>query len=107
MKKAYIKTGLAFGFGDCFNLVSHAISCYVGALFVLDGVTNAFTGEVYTSGDVFTIFISILMGASSLTMLGTVLKEVYMAKVTGNKLFNVIDRNSAINIYEEKGEKPD
>ncbi|KAJ5951629.1 ABC transporter integral membrane type 1 [Penicillium vulpinum] len=70
------------------------------------GVKMVSTGEVKESGDVFTVLMSVVVAATSLTTIMPYLIDFVRAASAASELFKLIDRKSRINPFDESGEKP-
>ncbi|KJK82852.1 Multidrug resistance protein [Metarhizium anisopliae BRIP 53293] len=63
-------------------------------------------GEIKSSGEVFTVLLSVVIAAVSLTSLAPYFIEFTRAASGAAQLFTLIDRQSAIDPFDESGEKP-
>ncbi|KAI6781629.1 Leptomycin B resistance protein-like protein [Emericellopsis cladophorae] len=80
---------------------------YLGfALAFWQGVRMLANGEITESGDVFTVLLSVVIGALSLTMLAPYSIDFTRAASGAAQLFVLIDRPSQINPFNEAGEAP-
>jgi ATP-binding cassette subfamily B (MDR/TAP) protein 1 len=59
-------SGLALGTIFGFMIWTYALGFYYGAKLISDETINTNTNEVYTAGDVLTVFFAILMGSFSI-----------------------------------------
>ncbi|CAG7979770.1 unnamed protein product [Penicillium salamii] len=69
------------------------------------GIKMIASGEVQDSGDVFIVLMSIIVAASSLTAISPYLIEFTRAASAASALFELIDRASLINPFDESGKK--
>ncbi|KAH8204908.1 hypothetical protein TruAng_000947 [Truncatella angustata] len=80
---------------------------YAGtALTFWQGVKMLAKNEISKSGDVFTVLMSVVMAASSLTATAPYLIEFTRAASAAVELFKLIDRRSLIDPLDTSGEKP-
>ncbi|KID98618.1 ATP-binding cassette multidrug transport protein ATRC, partial [Metarhizium majus ARSEF 297] len=70
------------------------------------GVHMLGRGEIKSSGEVFTVLLSVVIAAVSLTSLAPYFIEFTRAASGAAQLFTLIDRQSAIDPFDESGEKP-
>ncbi|CAH0027893.1 unnamed protein product [Clonostachys rhizophaga] len=63
-------------------------------------------GEVEQPGDVFTVLMSVITASSSLTSIAPYMVDFTKATVAATELFQLMDRASSIDPFDEKGEKP-
>ncbi|WDK12415.1 ABC transporter [Colletotrichum graminicola] len=76
------------------------------ALAFWQGVHMLDRGEITDSGDIFTVLLSVVIGATSLTMLAPYFIEFTRAASAAAQLFKLIDRKSEIDALDKSGEKP-
>ena len=111
VKRTVIKFGIysAFAFGSIYfcNALSYGIGFWVGGVFVGQQWINPVTGEVYTVGDVLTVFNAVILGGSSISTVGPAMKAIAQARVAGGKVLAVVNRKSEIDHESKKGETPD
>ncbi|KAJ5766211.1 uncharacterized protein N7511_003827 [Penicillium nucicola] len=67
------------------------------------GIKMIASGEVENSGDVFIVLMSVIVAASSLTAIAPYLIEFTRAASAASELFQLIDRTSLINPFDESG----
>ncbi|KAH6659132.1 ABC transporter [Truncatella angustata] len=80
---------------------------YAGtALTFWQGVKMLANNELSKSGDVFTVLMSVVMAASSLTATAPYLIEFTRAASAAAELFKLIDRRSVIDPLDTSGERP-
>ncbi|KAK1966143.1 ABC transporter [Colletotrichum sublineola] len=80
---------------------------YAGfALAFWQGIQMLDRGEITESGDIFTVLLSVVIGATSLTMLAPYFIEFTRAASAAAQLFKLIDRKSEIDAFETSGEQP-
>lgn len=70
------------------------------------GVRMLADGEITGTGDIFTVLLSVVIGAISLTMLAPYSIDFSRAASAAAKLFNLMDRKSAIDPLDKSGEEP-
>ncbi|KID86912.1 ATP-binding cassette multidrug transport protein ATRC [Metarhizium guizhouense ARSEF 977] len=70
------------------------------------GVHMLGRGEIKSSGEVFTVLLSVVIAAVSLTSLAPYFIEFTRAASGAAQLFTLIDRQSAIDPFDESGQKP-
>ncbi|VUC23589.1 unnamed protein product [Clonostachys rosea] len=63
-------------------------------------------GEVEHPGDVFTVLMSVITASSSLTSIAPYMVDFTKATVAATELFQLMDRASSIDPFDESGEKP-
>ncbi|KAK1984249.1 ABC transporter [Colletotrichum cereale] len=80
---------------------------YAGfALAFWQGIHMLDRGEITESGDIFTVLLSVVIGATSLTMLAPYFIEFTRAASAASQLFKLIDRTSEIDPFDKSGEQP-
>merc|ERR1719383_245640 len=62
----YFKGAFLFASRQSLEWFGAALMYYVGARFVIDGATNAMTGETWKPGDIFTVWFTMFLGVSQL-----------------------------------------
>ncbi|KAI5925484.1 ABC transporter [Camillea tinctor] len=70
------------------------------------GVTMLSNGEIDDIGKVFTVSFSVIVGTFSITAIAPYISTFNRAASAASRLFSLIDRQSQINSFDEKGEKP-
>lgn len=65
----------------------YALCFWYGSILIEDQVTNDYSGKVYTSGDIVTIFNSIMMGGFSIGSIFPCLKSFALGKQAAVKIF--------------------
>ncbi|CRK24119.1 hypothetical protein BN1708_003810 [Verticillium longisporum] len=63
-------------------------------------------GEISSSGEIFTVLLSVVIAAISLTTLAPYSIDFSRAASAAAKLFSLMDRKSAINSFDKSGEEP-
>ncbi|GKT40883.1 leptomycin B resistance protein pmd1 [Colletotrichum spaethianum] len=92
-------------FGVLFSFEYFVI--YAGfALAFWQGIHMLNRGEITESGDIFTVLLSVVIGATSLTMLAPYIIEFTRAASAAAQLFKLIDRQSEIDPFDKSGEQP-
>ncbi|KZL88052.1 abc transporter [Colletotrichum incanum] len=92
-------------FGVLFSFEYFVI--YAGfALAFWQGIHMLNRGEITESGDIFTVLLSVVIGATSLTMLAPYVIEFTRAASAAAQLFKLIDRKSEIDPFDKSGEQP-
>ncbi|KAK1599509.1 ABC transporter [Colletotrichum navitas] len=92
-------------FGILFSVEYFII--YAGfALAFWQGIHMLDRGEITDSGDIFTVLLSVVIGATSLTMLAPYFIEFTRAASAAAQLFKLLDRKSEIDAFDKSGEKP-
>ncbi|CAG8341177.1 unnamed protein product [Penicillium salamii] len=71
------------------------------------GIRMLVSGEVAESGEIFTVIMSVIVAATSLTSIAPHMIEFTRAASAASELFRLIDRKSAINPFDESGKKLD
>ncbi|KAL4923167.1 ABC transporter ATP-binding protein [Aspergillus undulatus] len=71
------------------------------------GIHMLVRGEIDTAGDIFTVLLSVVIAAISLTMLAPYSIDFSRAASAAAQLFKLIDRESTINPYSKSGLEPD
>ncbi|KAK3994327.1 Leptomycin B resistance protein pmd1 [Cladorrhinum sp. PSN332] len=81
---------------------------YLGfALAFWQGVKMLANGEVSNPGDIFTVLLSVVIAAINLTMLAPYAVDFSRSATAAGQLFKLIDRTSAIDPFDESGERPE
>ncbi|KAF4452380.1 Leptomycin B resistance pmd1 [Fusarium albosuccineum] len=70
------------------------------------GVHMLSKGEITSSGDIFTVLLSVVIAAVNLTQLAPYSIDFSRAMSAGGQLFALIDRESAIDPFDKAGEVP-
>ncbi|KAK2596218.1 hypothetical protein QQS21_006366 [Conoideocrella luteorostrata] len=70
------------------------------------GINMLGRGEIDSSGEIFTVLLSVVIAAVSLTALAPNMIEFTRAASGAAQLFSLIDRQSAIDPFDESGERP-
>ncbi|OHF02855.1 ABC transporter [Colletotrichum orchidophilum] len=92
-------------FGVLFSFEYFVI--YAGfALAFWQGIHMLNRGEITQSGDIFTVLLSVVIGATSLTMLAPYVIEFTRAASAAAQLFKLIDRVSEIDPFDKSGHQP-
>ncbi|KAM6522141.1 hypothetical protein FALCPG4_011828 [Fusarium falciforme] len=102
------------------HTVGKKISLYMGLMFSGDytiiylgfglafwqGIHMLSKGEITSSGDIFTVLLSVVIAAVNLTQLAPYSIDFSRAMSAGGQLFALIDRQSAIDPLDKSGEVP-
>ncbi|KAL4464298.1 hypothetical protein ABPG72_011343 [Tetrahymena utriculariae] len=86
--------------------LDYALSFWYGSKLIADGTENQIVNRVYTQGDIFVIFSSILIGGFSIAQVGPCLKNFEIGKQAAQKIFYVIDRKPLIEISPNANKIP-
>ncbi|KAJ4146830.1 hypothetical protein LMH87_001389 [Akanthomyces muscarius] len=70
------------------------------------GINMMARGEIKDSGQIFTVLLSVVIAAISLTSLAPYSIEFTRAAAAADQMFTLIDRRSNINPFDESGEQP-
>jgi len=109
-KRRVIRFGYFSGFalGTIFLAMmgTYALGFWVGSKLIENRTTNSITGEPWNTGDVLSVFFSVLFGAFSTSQTTPCVKAFAMAKQAAAKAFKVIDKQSSINVNDPSGKKP-
>ncbi|KAL2158091.1 hypothetical protein VTH06DRAFT_4659 [Thermothelomyces fergusii] len=70
------------------------------------GIQMLARGEIDSPGQIFTVLLSVSIGSINITMLAPYSIEFTRAATSAAALFKLIDRQSAINPFDDSGEKP-
>ncbi|KOS45616.1 hypothetical protein ACN38_g3465 [Penicillium nordicum] len=70
------------------------------------GIKMISTGEIKQSGDVFIVLMSVIVGATSLTTIMPHLIDFVRAASAAAELFQLMDRKSKIDPFDDSGERP-
>ncbi|KAF3018323.1 hypothetical protein E8E15_005862 [Penicillium rubens] len=70
------------------------------------GIKMVSTGEVAQSGDIFTVLMSVVVAATSLTSILPYVIDFVRAASAAAELFQLMDRTSRIDPFDESGERP-
>ncbi|KAL2146186.1 hypothetical protein VTI28DRAFT_5026 [Corynascus sepedonium] len=92
-------------FGALFSIEYTIIYLGFGLAF-WQGVQMLARGEIETSGQIFTVLLSVAIGSINITMLAPYSIEFTRAAASAAALFKLIDRKSAINPFDKSGEEP-
>ncbi|KAJ1562517.1 ATP-binding cassette, sub-B (MDR TAP), member 4, partial [Cladochytrium tenue] len=92
-----IVSGLSTGAAMGIIFLTYALGFYYGGIKIDHG---------YTAGDVFNVFFAIMIGAMSLSQVGTQLSDISAAVGVASKIFETIDRASLIDSSSADGLKP-
>ncbi|KAG5998699.1 hypothetical protein E4U43_002373 [Claviceps pusilla] len=80
---------------------------YLGfALAFWQGIQMLSRGEIETSGEVFTVLLSVTIAALSITALAPYSIDFTRAASAAAQMFALVDRQSAIDPFDESGEQP-
>ncbi|KAI9333111.1 P-loop containing nucleoside triphosphate hydrolase protein [Obelidium mucronatum] len=93
-----VANGLATGVAFMIIFATYSLGFWYGGQLI---------PEHMTSGQVVTVFFSIIIGAFSLGLLGPSLASISAATGVAGKIFETIDRVSPINPFSTEGLKPD
>ena len=85
----------------------YALGFFIGAIFIDHDVYNPSSDGPYRAGDVLTVFFAIMMASFTPARVTPSIRAFGIAKVSGARAFQIIDRKSAISIADTKGLKPD
>jgi ATP-binding cassette subfamily B (MDR/TAP) protein 1 len=102
----YYYAGFAIGAKFFTNFLAYALGLWYGSKLLLDGTHNPIRDGPYQTGDVFTVFFSILIGAGSIGQIAPCIATFAEAKVAASDAFQIIDRKSQIDIENPTGLKP-
>ncbi|CAD8150335.1 unnamed protein product [Paramecium octaurelia] len=95
--KSIIKYGLYYGlaFGSMCGVqqFTYALGIFYSGVLVTDQIAPDYSGPIYTSGSICTIFISVLMGSLSLGKIGPCLSCFAKGKLAAMEVFQVIDES--------------
>ncbi|KAK4221284.1 Leptomycin B resistance protein pmd1 [Podospora fimiseda] len=81
---------------------------YLGfALAFWQGVKMLANGEVDSPGDIFTVLLSVIIAAINITMLAPYIIDFARSATSAGQLFKLIDRSSAIDPFDDSGERPE
>ncbi|KAJ6185225.1 ABC transporter [Penicillium mononematosum] len=70
------------------------------------GIKMVSTGEVAQSGDIFIVLMSVIVAATSLTAILPYVIDFVRAASAATELFQLMDRTSRIDPFDESGERP-
>ncbi|MES1918112.1 ABC transporter B member 11 [Bonamia ostreae] len=84
----------------------YGIALWFGGWLIQNNVVTPFTGKVYTGGDIITIFIVNINGATALGQVTPLIRAMAEGTVAGAAIFAVIDRKSKQDYYSDHGIKP-
>ncbi|KAJ5782032.1 ABC transporter [Penicillium paradoxum] len=90
----------------CLFAVEYTIIFAGFGLCFWQGVRMISTGEVENVGDVFSVLMSIVVAATSLTSIMPYMIEFTRAASAASELFQLMDRTSTINPFDECGQTP-
>ncbi|KAJ3025735.1 UNVERIFIED_CONTAM: Multidrug resistance protein 1 [Siphonaria sp. JEL0065] len=93
-----ISNGLATGVAFMIIFATYSLGFWYGGQLI---------PQYMTSGQVITVFFSIIIGAFSLGLLGPSLASISSATGVAGKIFETIDRVSPINPFSKEGSKPE
>ncbi|KAK4120199.1 P-loop containing nucleoside triphosphate hydrolase protein [Parathielavia appendiculata] len=92
-------------FGVLFSVEYTIIYLGFGLAF-WQGVHMLARGEIESSGQIFTVLLSVVIGSVQITMLAPYSIEFTRAATSAAALFKLIDRKSAIDPFDKSGERP-
>ncbi|EAQ88656.1 hypothetical protein CHGG_05275 [Chaetomium globosum CBS 148.51] len=92
-------------FGALFSIEYTIIYLGFGLAF-WQGVQMLARGEINSSGQIFTVLLSVAIGSIQITMLAPYSIDFTRAATSAASLFKLIDRQSAINPFDKSGEQP-
>ncbi|KAJ5766738.1 ABC transporter integral membrane type 1 [Penicillium nucicola] len=107
----YLNAARAFGnkksalLGFLFSAEYSVIFAGYGLCF-WQGVGMVASGEVKDEGDIFIVLMSVIVAATSVTSVAPYFMEFTRAASAASELFQIMDRPSAIDPFDESGEKP-
>ncbi|CAD8069741.1 unnamed protein product [Paramecium primaurelia] len=93
--------GLSFGSMSGFQQWTYALGIFYSGQLVSNQVDINYTGPVYTSGSICTVFFAILMGSFSLGQIGPCLQSFAKGKLAAKEVFKILDEKP---IIEENNE---
>nr|XP_039272613.1 ATP-dependent translocase ABCB1-like isoform X3 [Styela clava] len=93
--------GLNMGFTYLTTFSVYAITFWYGVQLIID------ENDPLDPGDMMVVFFNVLLAALGLGAAGSNMEYISTAKVAGMKLFSVIERVPVIDIFSEKGIKPE
>jgi len=96
MVKSAIPVGIGFGLIISVMFMDYSLSFWYGSKLVGDHEYNSTFGRNYNTGDVITIFFSIMIGGFSLGQVAPCLTSFILGKDAGVKVFSVLDRKPKI-----------
>jgi ABC-type multidrug transport system fused ATPase/permease subunit len=99
--------GIAFGGMNLTFFGAYALCLWFGAFLIRDKITNAWSGNAWTGGEVMTVFFAVLMGAFSLGQIGPSMQAIAAGRAAAYRLYEVIDRVPPIDVLSEGGAKFD
>mmetsp|Transcript_6186 Transcript_6186/g.9532 ORF Transcript_6186/g.9532 Transcript_6186/m.9532 type:complete len:1380 (+) Transcript_6186:167-4306(+) len=105
-KKAFYSAN-SVGFLFLIMFGSYALAFWFGSWLIDNKITNPGTGQPYTGGDVVIVFFSVLMGAQSLGNAAPLIPTFADGRGAAYTVLEVCERESAINVFSEKGKKPE
>ncbi|CAD8083497.1 unnamed protein product [Paramecium sonneborni] len=83
--------GLSFGSMQGFQQWTYALGIFYSGQLVSNQVDINYTGPIYTSGSICTVFFAILMGSFSLGQIGPCLQSFARGKLAAKEVFKILD----------------
>lgn len=105
IKKGFF-SGVGFGLLWFFIYASYALSFWYGVTLVLQERDLPLDEIVYTPGNMFTVFFSVMMGSMSLGVASPFIETFGIAKGAAAKIFQIIERKPEIDPLSFRGIKP-
>lgn len=97
-KKNACKMGIGMAFFMLVIFILYSFAVYIGGLFVIEKFdTNGMFGGIYNGASVLTCFFGVIFGLFSLGMAMPNFALIMQAKAAGSLLFDVIEREPALN----------
>jgi ATP-binding cassette subfamily B (MDR/TAP) protein 1 len=96
-----VKVGAGMGYTWGFLFLSYAIAFFAGMMMRYHGIKDPVSGEVYGIGRILSVFFAVLTGGFSLGQMPTGLQHFSTAKVSGARIFWVIETVSEIQRIED------
>ena len=110
-KKKALIFGMGFGCIMSVIFLTYALAFWYGSVLVEEQLNDILSGSPtiggLSGGEVLNVFFAIIIGAFSLGNAGAPLASVSAAGGAAQRIFETIDRKSAVDSSSKEGEKPD
>eukprot|EP00741_Cyanophora_paradoxa_P024734 tig00000293_g23878.t1 len=103
MKKGF-GAGMSVGFMMLTMFCSYALAFWFGSWLIHNNVYNPARGQVYTGGDIMTVFFAIIMGSFGIGQASPHFPVIADGRGAAFSVWAICDRKSAIDVFEPSGE---
>lgn len=106
IKRSFL-SGLGFGMLWFFIYASYSLAFWYGVKLILDERHLPIGQQIYTAGNMVTVFFSVMTGSMNFGMSSPYIETFGIARGAAAKIFGVIDNEPVINKSKDNGMKPD